>query len=137
MHGLLVRPSEQAGLPAVPLAAGTDLALIPLDDKLDGTAVPGFYELTDEVAAWARSLPGTVAYLHSEFFGGSGFQAAVAWRGGEVVWGPSFTATAAEPGHVVTGPDDLAVNACLRWLGVRRDGHLDEFDTVGLDRHSR
>ncbi|WP_127505978.1 hypothetical protein [Actinoplanes solisilvae] len=59
------------------------------------------------------------------------------WHG-EVAWGPSFTATSAEEDdYVVTEPDDLAINALLRWLGVRRDGHLDEFDTAGLDRHSR
>ena len=42
-----------------------------------------------------KSLHGDVACLHTEFFGGGGFHAAVAWRDGAVAWGPLFTATSA------------------------------------------
>lgn len=156
MQALLVRPAEQAraaeamdAAPLVPLAPATGLALLPLTDAIVASVlraaegdppVPAFYELTTGVAEWARlrSRSGVVAYLHTEFFGGSGFHAAVAWHDGAVAWGPVFTATSAGEAEdhyvVVDDSRQMAVNELLRWLGVRAEGELDEFATAGLTR---
>jgi hypothetical protein len=102
--------------------------------------VDGFYDLTSGVAEWARrhSRHGEVAYLHTEFFGGGGFHAAVAWRDGAVAWGPLFTATSAGEAEdhyaTVTDSRDMAVNVMLRWLGVQRVDPADEFAAAGLGR---
>ena len=121
-----------AGMPAgaVPLAAGTGLALVPLPGE-----IPEHVEEPEQ--ARRLSAHGTVAYVHSEFFGGEGFQAAVAWRDGRVVWGPVYTATSggvAEEPYAVVADADLAINRLLRWLGVRPAAGGDEFAAAGLDR---
>jgi hypothetical protein len=100
----------------------------------------GFLELTPSLAAYAAKLSsdGPVAYIHSETFGGSGFQAAVVWRAGDVVFGPCFTATdeasAENSSYEVVGDmRAMAINEALRFLGVvSREG--DEFGAIGLDR---
>lgn len=112
-----------------------------MPDAAGSPCVDGFYELTTEVAEWARrrSRDGDVAYLHTEFFGGGGFHAAVAWRDGAVAWGPLFTATSASEAEdhyaVVADPRDLAVNVMLRWWGVQRGDQADEFSATGLNRY--
>jgi hypothetical protein len=139
---LLFRSTEQEIPGAVPLAAGSGLALLPLTGELgDDERVAGFYDLTTGIAERARELSrrGTVAYLHSEFFGGGGFHAAIAWRDGEVAWGPRFTANMPGEGDrhyvVVEHRDDMAANVLLRWLGVRRGNAIDEYAAAGLNRH--
>ena len=84
----------------VPLRSpdGAPLGLLPLTGAVrsllgdDGAAtpVPGFLELRQPVVELAAeaSLTPPVAYVHAEFFGGGGFQAAVGWRGGKVAFGP-------------------------------------------------
>ncbi|MCW6004041.1 hypothetical protein K1W54_05505 [Micromonospora sp. CPCC 205371] len=153
VHALLLKRSVQSraqvALPVVPLAPETGLVLLPLTDEIVASitktavhdpAVAGFYDLTSGVAQWAsrHSVHGLVAYLHTEFFGGSGFHAAVAWRDGVVAWGPVFTATSSgqAPEHyaVVADRRDMAVNVLLRWLGVRRANQIDEFAAAGLSR---
>lgn len=140
---------READPPTVPLAAGSGLVLLPLTGEIVASMAPnaaedptvdGFYELTSGVAEWARrrSMNGDVAYLHSEFFGGAGFQAAMAWRGGAVACGPLFTATRAGEAEdhyaTVADPGDMAVNVLLRWWGVRRVDPADEFAAAGLSR---
>ncbi|GAA4935461.1 hypothetical protein [Actinoplanes utahensis] len=148
---LLMRTADRdgVGVPAVPLGADGEWALVPLTDEIvaailgdadETEAVDGFYDLTAGIAEWARqrSVHGDVAYAHVEFFAGTGFHAAVAWRAGAVAWGPVFTANAtgeAEDHYEIVGRDDMAVNALLRWLGVDRGDAFDEFAAVGLDRH--
>jgi hypothetical protein len=126
----------------VPLSPGSGLALLPLTEEIapGETRIAGFYDLTSGVADRARelSLHGVVAYLHTEFFGGGGFHAAMAWRDGAVAWGPLFTATSAGEAEdhyaVVADRHDMAVNVLLRWLGVHRGDEIDEFAAAGLTR---
>lgn len=152
LHALLLRAvaatrerAEAIGAPLVPLAPHTGLSLLPLTDEVveridaAGVPVPGFYELTAGLAEWARSLPadGPVAYVHLEFHGGAGFHAAVVWRAGAADWGPVFTATTAGEAedHYEVAPADMAINRCLRHLGVRPGDDVDEFTAAGLGRH--
>lgn len=138
---LIFRRDEQE-ISGVPLDSGSGLALLPLTEDLRGQErVDGFYDLTTGIAERAREMSsrGVVAYLHSEFFGGGGFHAAIAWRDGDVVWGPRFTANMPGEGDehydVVADHLDMAANLLLRWLGVRRGEGIDEYATVGLNRY--
>jgi hypothetical protein len=150
LEALLIKTTQQPQLPTVPLAAGSGLVLLPLTDPIvaslmphegDDPPVDGFYELTTRIASWARrrSLQHDVAYVHTEFFAGTGFHAAIAWRGGEVACGPMFTENLAGEAedHYVTVDDssDMAANVVLRWLGVRRAEHIDEYAVAGLERY--
>ena len=112
-------------------------------EALDQTdpVVLGFLELrrSDVELAEAASMWGSVAYVHAEFQGG-GFQAAVGWVGGQIAFGPRFTATSqseAEEDYyeVIPPPVRMAIDEALAFLGVIADDGMDEFDTVGLGRH--
>lgn len=130
----------------VDLGGQSGLCLLPLTDRVrravsgDGMeTVPGFYRLSESVAAWARELShhSPVVYVHVEFFGGNGFHAAIGWYHGEIAWGPRFTSTDPDEDEhfdVIPRFGDLAVNDALRWLGVPRGQANDEFAAVGLDR---
>lgn len=116
----------------IPLGQG--LALLPNTDELSeelrandgggGPAFEEFYNLTPRLAELAAlwSAGGPVAYVETDYFGGSGEQAAVLWENGEIVY---------EPYRGKLGP----VNDVLRRLGAERGDGLDQFDAVGLGRH--
>ena len=91
--------------------------------------------LSSGVNALARriSRAGAIAYLEADIFGGTGTQAIVLWREGEVCLGPvttEFTATAPDPSSSPQWP----FNQALRELGVDRGDAFDEFDALGLGR---
>ena len=105
------------------------LAYSELTDDLLGSLGRGgaspyieFVRLTPGAAAWAAeaSRSGVCAYVEAEFADGAGFHAAVVWRDGKIVYGPT-SSEEREP-----------VNAALRLLGVAPDGGSDELSTVGL-----
>lgn len=135
-------------LPVVDLARDSELVLVRLTKTVREAIaqqaerddlVPGFYELTASVAALASNLSSVspVAYVHLEFFGGTGFRAAIGWQDGRVAWGPQFTANnPGEDEHFEVQPydGDLAINRVLRWLGVSRGGARGEFGAAGLTR---
>lgn len=106
------------------------MSIVPLDEdqieKLTGKGsrelVSGFGYLTrdlDEVLA-ALATRGAFAYIETEYFGGSGAQAAVFFSAGSV---PTRLATETHP-----------INAALKLLGVVARSGADEFDTLGLGR---
>ncbi|MFJ5233899.1 hypothetical protein ACIQBJ_28860 [Kitasatospora sp. NPDC088391] len=123
-----------AGLPStrvVPVARG--LALLPMSDALDEAIrtddaplapfrmLPNGFDRT--LAAWSEHGP--VAYVEADIWGGTGEQAVAVWTRGALTLGPLVEATGS--------PISLA----LRRLGATPDGHVDEFDAVGLGRHRR
>lgn len=67
-------------------------------------------------------------------FGGTGTQAMVAWRHGEVWLGPATTEFERPPPDPASSPQ-WAFNQALRKLGVTRGEAFDEFDTHNLGRH--
>ena len=96
--------------------------------------------LDEEVreAAVAASAAGAVVYLESEHFGGTGAEAALGWRDGELILGPVREQS---PGEGFEGFDEVerpdAVNNALRWLGVARGAHGSEFEALGLGDRRR
>lgn len=68
-----------------------------------------------------------VAWIETDYFGGSGTQSAVAFHEGAVVAGPSRTGDAVPL-------QDGAINQVLRRLGVVRGAEIDEFDALRLGR---
>jgi hypothetical protein len=151
---LIPRRGHPGRLPAdVPVAdlEVEGVRLIPLTEPVradcqrskDGAGiVEGFYGLSNGVARRARELSRewVVLYVHLEFFGGEGFQAAIAWDRGRVVFGPCFTRTPlerAEPHYQEADRPGMAINQALRALGLPADDGRDEFDTLGLGTHRR
>ena len=93
-------------------------------DEPDRDGQDKFERLTGGVWRVAADLSenGSVAYIETEYFGGLGDQAAIAWREGRVV----LSANRADIGPI---------NAALRVLGAAAQGQLDEFESVGLGRY--
>ncbi|GAA2406205.1 hypothetical protein GCM10010420_37630 [Streptomyces glaucosporus] len=128
------------GLPAartVPLRQG--LALLPVTDEFfdavangPGGSLPGPWKLPGgfdrTLARW--SVPGPVAYVEAEYFGGTGGQSAAVWDAGALALGPLRLAEG-EPFPAGGGP----VSRALRRLGASAEGAFDEFEAVGLGRH--
>ncbi|EOD66602.1 hypothetical protein [Amycolatopsis vancoresmycina] len=115
------------------------LCLLPMTDALfDEITVAGAAELDvfwKAPAGFGRALAacsagGPVAYVEADYFGGSGTQAAQLWDGGQVVLGPLHLAEG-KPIPAEGSP----ISRALRWLGVVKGEHFDEFDAAGLGRH--
>lgn len=130
---VLVSFASEHGLRApIPLAQGFVLLRL-LDDDLDAMIsapqtgyVDGFVYLSAEFAELLRraSAAASLVYLETEYFGGVGTQAAVAYRHGDVLVAPRASES--------TGP----INDALRAIGVRVvPPAIDEFDSVGLQHH--
>ena len=93
-------------------------------------AVPATVELLGEMAGVAGGLEsvlvevtrggGSLAYVETEYFGGTGDQSAMVFANGREVMDIERT----------RGPG--AINAALKKIGVLREAGQDEFDTVGL-----
>lgn len=116
--------------PATELACG--MTIIPLGkaqiDKLTGGGprerVSGFGDLTLglERALAALATHGSFAFIETEYFGGTGVQAAVVFSPG------TASVRFAEP------REDNPINSALNALGVTARPGTDEFDTLGLGR---
>jgi hypothetical protein len=134
------------GVPTVPMADG--LTMLPVTrqvlGRLDADAIgderiPGNWSLQQPVAALARAMSRdrSVLYVFSETWAGPGTKESVAWRHGQLLYGPSGTCDIEadlEPGYHLA-PGDNAVNAGLRALGVQATDGRDEYATVGLESH--
>src|SRR3954471_15996024 len=100
---------------AVRLACG-EIPFLPLTDEGGDTIPQPLKDLCGRLSG-----DGRLAYVEAEFFGGDGTQAMFLAEHGSVVVGPKV------------GPH--AINEALQALGVRPDGHHDEFDAIELGRH--
>jgi hypothetical protein len=110
-------------------------ALLPLTNDIapdddPTTEYEHLVALTQPMVEWAKEhsskLP--LAYIETEYFGGTGVQAAIMWDGGSVQFGPTQTSGAVPLSNG-------AINIALRRLGVPRGNSLDEFDALGLGIH--
>ena len=103
-----------------------------VDPEEAASQLDAFSGLTRKLEAWAvdRSLNHPIAYIETDYFGGTGGQAAVVWKGGRIVLGPLSTHDRSDKPRVPLL--DHAINECLRFLGVSRAGCRDEFEALGL-----
>jgi hypothetical protein len=108
------------GKAMIPLPPGflkeLGIPVLPLIDKTRKT-------LPDELLTLAQKLvgDGKLVYVEADFFGGDGTQACVTWNG---ISGPSEALI-----------DQWAINVALRFLGVEKGNHFDEFAALGLGRN--
>lgn len=132
--------AELPGARVASLAFG--FGFLPVTDQLAGENEPAPFEclerLTARLGAWAEAastaLP--VAYVETDYFGGDGWQTAMAWARGRVVFGPIRTSDLYEGGKYVPTPLlDGAINQAVRLIGVDRGSARDEFEALGLGRH--
>jgi hypothetical protein len=128
------------GARVVPLSLG--FGFLPITDQLAGEDEPVPFEhldrLTARLGAWAQGHSGEfpLAYIETDYFGGDGWQAAIAWVGGRVAFGPVRTSDRWEGGKFVPTPLlEGAINQAVRLIGVHRGSVRDEFDALGLGRH--
>jgi hypothetical protein len=98
---------------AIPL--GDDL-LGDMEGRAAGTEVGGL----ERALAEATASGGDLAYVETEYFGGTGGQSAMAFANGREVM-------PLERSHGAG-----AINTALRRIGVLREAGKDEFDTIGL-----
>lgn len=99
-------------------------------DPVDGEPIsdPEIAQIVAGAEAWLAENPRgpSLAAVAADFFGGTGTQSAVVWRGGKVV-----------PGSLVTNRS--AINDALSTLGVQRGlrglAGADLFEILGLGRH--
>jgi hypothetical protein len=124
----------------VALSAG--FGFLPVTDRLADDAEAATLEdlerLTARLCRWAEeeSCLFPLAYVETEYFGGHGWQAAMAWAGGRAVFGPIRTSDLGEGGKRAPIPLKWrAINQAMRHVGVDRGAALDEFEALGLGRH--
>jgi hypothetical protein len=142
LREVAAQAADEAGVTAVELPQG--YALVPITPQVvdrfgGGEGKPfgdAFWFLSSSVEALARRVSHTspIAYLEAEMFGGTGTQAMVIWRDGEVWAGPATTEFRWPPPDPDSSPQ-WAFNQALRKLGVDRGAAFDEFDALSLGRH--
>jgi hypothetical protein len=106
------------------------LGFLPVTDELaeaaggGGRAYDSLERLTDGLARLGARLSEMdgVIYVETDYHGGAGEQAAMAWHDGAVVSAP-------------VRARDGAIGRVLAWVGVEGGGHYDEVEALGLDRH--
>ena len=135
-----------------------DFALVPMTDRLyqemtadtvnaENEFLPDicderFLYLSSRLFQLGRrfSLKTPVAYIETDYFGGEGFQRAVAWREGDVVFGPAVAGN--EDGIQLDSLVSDPINEALQKINVQ--GYLmenqteppkDEFEELGLNRY--
>lgn len=142
LHKAAAQAAGEAGVTAIELPRG--YAVVPITpqvfDRLGGGEGKPFGDtfwfLSSGVEALARrvSRASPIAYLEAEMFGGTGTQAMVVWRAGEVWAGPATTEFPWPPSEPASSPQ-WAFNQALRILGVNRGEAFDEFDALNLGKH--
>ena len=118
-----------------------ELGLLPLTDRVElklppeGAPFPGL-KVSQALADCAAkaSADGPLAYAEADYSSARDFQASVVWAGGKVVAGPLCDDKNWDPREAAVC--DRPINAALRLLGVSAAGFDDEWDAVGMARHS-
>lgn len=75
------------------------------------------------------SLKTPVAYVETDYFGGIGSQGAAVWANGELIFGPTVSASREGWADDHSG---AVINIALQRIGVTKDGCSDEFEAIGL-----
>lgn len=118
-------------VPLIPLAQG--FGLLPVTDALEKALGDGgdaenpyeaFWRLSAPLAGLGKqiSAAGKVAYVETDYFGGSGSQTAMIWDKGAVIEPPCQSRIG-------------AINQVLARLGVEKGDATDRFEALGLGRY--
>ena len=129
-HAVLVAAAQGFTIVPVTPALCAGLPTMPPPMALDFTP---FELLSPAVASLCQALSaGTaIAYVETEYFGGTGSQSSVVWSQGTVVFGPATTRTGVPADQVLLSEE--AINRALRHLGVLVTPPCrDEFETIGF-----
>lgn len=152
IHGFIARASElrahasELGDARV-ISLDQGYGFLPVAEEIGdfGPAFDRFRCLSEKVRAWAErtSLRMPIAFIETEYWGGTGSQAAIAWSDGRIVEGParspadghadSFDAPMPDA-SVPTQTTAHPINDALRRIGVVVAREHDEFDALGLGR---
>jgi hypothetical protein len=96
-----------------------------IEAKAPGAARPPELDVSpfglDQALAGATEAGGGLAYVETEYFGGTGGQSAMAFVDGREAMAPQRARGGGG-----------TINQALRAIGVKRDAVNDEFDTIGL-----
>lgn len=147
IRGFIVRADDLAEIQieipsvrAVPLRQG--LSFVPLIESLASaiaarfgdTSHPGFEMnphvfLRPEDVAFARQIArtSTISYIETEYHGGTGWQFAITWVGGQLAQPAAF-----HEGKWHDCVDVGPINQALRYFGVQSEPPRDRFDAVGF-----
>ncbi|MGO8670930.1 MAG: hypothetical protein ACLQVD_06165 [Capsulimonadaceae bacterium] len=122
------------GLRLVPLTAAVHEEIQAwLDEPVPGILLDYGEKIPGHILVAAATISDqcTVAYLRAQFYGGAGGHTMCVWHEGGVVLGPLVAQSS------LSTLSDNAANTMLRYLGIERDGCLDEFEGAGLARFRR
>jgi hypothetical protein len=130
-HDALAAATGNRGLTVCILPQGFGLGLLSERATVSDSREFPYRELqflSEYYRAWAEtfSTMNPIAYIETEYFGGAGVQAAIAWHDRHVAIGPLQTRL---------GQSDLlngAIDQCLRAVAAVRGQALDEFDALKL-----
>jgi hypothetical protein len=122
---------KELGIKELPTPLKHGLAFLPIDDMSAGSLmrsgdcpIEAFQHLTPALLKTLEERSGyrTLAYIETEYFGGTGVQGAVVCAEGRTIMGP-------EQGDGVNGP----ISRAMRCLGVQASSDsIDEFAETGL-----
>ncbi|MEM8582857.1 MAG: hypothetical protein AAGF87_01245 [Bacteroidota bacterium] len=129
--GLSILPIEELDVSA---------SFVDADDLLMNTELKGLSGITSKQLSVLKSFSnkGLIAYLETEYFGGTGCQASLLLGQGDILEGPYFTETIwdEELGLFhIRPPGEKAINRVLKSMGVVKNVDMDdEFEALGLIR---
>jgi hypothetical protein len=96
-----------------------------------------FYKPSSALISQAEDLSGKgpIAYIETDYFGGTGTQSAVVWSETRIIYGPCQSETRWVNEQLVKEPAaEKVINKALRHLGVKQANAFDEFDAIELGK---
>ena len=139
-YGLRLPVELPQGFAMLPLSPNTLDFLLNSPERGDSKLLEGFEFLDSQMVALFKKLSSDefVAYVETEYFGGTGGQGAIVFKGGEQIYvghDSDFEDGKLIPQSELNARslDDRAINGALKLLGVKKSvADLDEFDALHL-----
>ena len=126
------------------IKAKQEFSFIPIDEDINevwgdtSEVIEPFENLTANLQRILQNYSADcgVAYVETEYHGGTGAQAAISWINSSVDFPATLSTTKWNSllrRHSVT--NGSPINEALQRIGVERVDGLDEFDSIGLGEH--
>jgi len=113
----------------------SELANLPQNNIVEGFE---FLTLSLESILKQKAIGAEIAYIETEYFGGSGVQAAILYKNGAPATEPLRTVDSwdNDSQSLIQEPSgERAINIVLNLLGVRKEKDCDEFGSIKLGWH--